>query len=199
MYIQRFAQPETRDVGADTVTALGHVFDSVDMEQIRSDISQLLTPTWMTSIPSNLGTAAHGKLKADQWRALGTVYLPLSLIALWGTTAEDDRSRRCCEILNATLSLLSAVIIASSRTSSAENANSYLRYMTDYLESIKRLFPAYKLRPNHHMAMHLHEILLLFGPVHAWWTFPFERLIGMLQRMPHNGKMGKPQLLLLIA
>ena len=62
--------------------------------------------------------------------------------------------------------------------------------MQAYLNNIKRLFPEYKLRPNHHMALHLHGYLRLFGPVHAWWTFPFERVIGMLQRTPHNSKIG---------
>ena len=27
------------------------------------------------------------------------------------------------------------------------------------------------------MALHLPDYLLLYGPVHSWWTFPFERLI----------------------
>jgi hypothetical protein len=37
----------------------------------------------MTSVPSNIGQSSHGKLKADQWRALGTTHLLLSLIRLW--------------------------------------------------------------------------------------------------------------------
>jgi hypothetical protein len=41
------------------------------------------------------------------------------------------------------------------------------------------------------MSLHIPEFLLLFGPVHSWWTFPFERMIGSIQRMPSNGKIGK--------
>jgi hypothetical protein len=41
------------------------------------------------------------------------------------------------------------------------------------------------------MAMHLYEYLIRYGPVHAWWTFPFERVIGMLQRIPTNYKLGQ--------
>ena len=29
------------------------------------------------------------------------------------------------------------------------------------------------------------------GPVHGWWTFPFERLIGMLQDVRANYIPGK--------
>ena len=80
-------------------------------------------------------------------------------------------------------------MIASSCTISPAGADSYLQHMQAYLAGLKQLFPGYKFYPNHHMALHLHEYLLLFGPVHAWWTFPFERMIGMLQRMQTNSKI----------
>jgi hypothetical protein len=188
---QHLSQPETRTAGADTSTRCGQVFTTGEMQSIWSDIRELLKPTWMTSVPSNLGEAAHGKLKADQWRALGTTYLPLSIIRLWGLANDDSpRSRRCQEILNTTMSLVSAVAIATSRSMSVALANSYLQHMQAYLAGLKVLFPGYGLHPNHHLALHLHQYLILFGPVHAWWTFPFERMIGMVQRMPTSGKIG---------
>jgi hypothetical protein len=178
-------QAETRITGTDTSTQHGQVPTAKEMELIRSDIHALLTPTWMTSVPSNLGDAAHGKLKADQWHVLGTVYLPLSLIRLWGLANDGSpRSRRCQGILNLTMSLLSAVTIALSHSMSLALANSYLQHMQAYFTGLKTLFPEYGFHPNHHLALHLHQYLLLFGPVHAWWTFPFERMIGMLQCIP---------------
>jgi hypothetical protein len=183
---------ETRQTGADTSTQHGHVLTTEDMAQIWADLESILTPSWMTSVPRNLGNAAHGKLKADQWRVLGTVHLPLSLIRLWGNVDSDNpRSVRCRKILEVTMSLVSAVVLATSHATSSAHANSYLTHMLNYLNGIKELFPEYKLHPNHHMALHIHELLLLFGPVHSWWTFPFERMIGALQRMPHNDKLGK--------
>ena len=188
---QRLSQAETRAVGAVTSTRCGQVFSADEMQSIWSDIRELLKPTWMTSVPLNLGEAAHGKLKADQWRALGTTYLPLSIIRLWGLANDDSpRSCRCQEILNITMSLISAVTIAPSRSMSITLANSYLQHMQAYLAGLKVLFPEYGFRPNHHLALHLHQYLVQFGPVHAWWTFPFERMIGMVQRMPTSGKMG---------
>jgi hypothetical protein len=182
---------ETRETGAQTSTQHGHVLSSEDMAEIWADLETILTPSWMTSVPHNLGNPAHGKLKADQWRTLGTVHLPLSLIHLWGSVDNDNpRSVRCRKILEVTMFLVSAVVIATSHTISTAHADSYLTHMTHYLNGIKELFPEYKLHPNHHMALHIHEYLLLFGPVHSWWTFPFERMIGALQRMPHNNKPG---------
>lgn len=113
---------------------------------------------------------------------------------MWSATAADEdrvRSVRCRAILDVTMSLVSAVIAATSRSLTKANADEYHRYMLQYLIGIKHLFPNYRLRPNHHMALHLNDFLLLFGPVHGWWTFPFERMIGAVQRMPHNGKIGE--------
>jgi hypothetical protein len=100
-------------------------------------------------------------------------------------------SERCRKIFDMTISLLSAVIIASSQLASSSRADLYLQHMQAYLNGIQEIFPEYKFHPNHHMALHLHEYLTLFGPVHAWWTFPFERIIGMLQRIPTSSKIGK--------
>ncbi|PPR03093.1 hypothetical protein CVT26_004612 [Gymnopilus dilepis] len=173
----------------------GHVLEENDMDEIRSDLKKIMTPSWVTSVPVNLGSAAHGKLKADQWRTLGTIHLPLALTRLWSNDwsqhSQDSREGQCHLILLVTAALVSAVILGTSRTITADNAVAYRDYMLTYLEGIKLLFPDYNMRPNHHMAVHIHDYLLLFGPVHSWWTFPFERMIGAVQRMPHNSKIGE--------
>jgi hypothetical protein len=40
------------------------------------------------------------------------------------------------------------------------------------------------------MALHVWDYLQLFGPVRSWWCFPYERLIGQLQRLPSNHIFG---------
>lgn len=162
------------------------------MKEIWKDLQIIVTPSWINSVPSNLGNPSHGKLKADQWRTLGTLHLPLSLIRIWGTVdPSNHRSTRCHQILKVTMLLVSAVTVATSRTTSKRLAETYLQLMREYLDGIAMLFPDYEFRPNHHMALHISEFLMLFGPVQSWWTFPFERLIGALQRMPHNFKIGE--------
>jgi hypothetical protein len=152
----------------------------------------MITPSWLTSVPTNLGSPNHGKLKADQWRVLGSTFLPVSLVCLWSAVeVGNPRSERCSKILQVTMSLLSAVSIASSRVMSIAAADLYTQHMQSYLGGLKSLFPTYSFRPNHHMALHLREYLVFYGPVHAWWTFPFERMIGMLQRITTNYKPGE--------
>lgn len=162
------------------------------MKQIREDIQNMITPSWLTSVPVNLGCASHGKLKADQWRVLGTTYLPITLIRLWGTksTPLDARQARCRQLLHITIAMLSAVVLATSRKATVANAYCYRDLIVVYMKGLLDLFPDYKCRPNLHMSLHLYQFILDFGPPHGWWTFPFERLIGLLERMPHNGKIG---------
>ena len=105
----------------------------------------MITPSWLTSVPSNLGSASHGKLKADQWRVLGSVYFPISLICLWWSAEpRNARSVRCRKILDITISLLSAVSIATSRVTSPQHADLYLQHIQAYLTGIKELFPDFK-------------------------------------------------------
>ncbi|KAG2065538.1 hypothetical protein BDR04DRAFT_1032543, partial [Suillus decipiens] len=67
----------------------------------------------------------------------------------------------------------------------------YTRCMKAYLECIRGIFPHHSWRPNHHATLHICEFLLRYGPMHGWWMFPFERIIGALQKMNTNYKIGE--------
>ncbi|KIM53743.1 hypothetical protein SCLCIDRAFT_138348, partial [Scleroderma citrinum Foug A] len=133
---------------------------------IREVIRNTSTPSWFTSVPKNFGDQAAGMIKADKWRSLITIYIPITLISLWGAgTPQADLKL----ILDNTMDLISAV----------------------YVGNLKHVHPTFGLRPNHHASFHIYNYLVLFGPVHSWWTFPFERLIGILQRLSSNHKNGE--------
>src|SRR6188768_3012978 len=152
----------------------------------------MTTPSWLTPVPHNLGEPSHGKLKADQCCTIGTVYLPISLTCLWhDATADNGRAAQCKKALSVTFSLISAIMAATSRSTSRKKAVLYTKHMKDYLNGLRSLCPNYKFRPNHHVTLHIEKFLCLFGPVHGWWTYPFERIIGLLQRLPNNFKNGK--------
>ncbi|KAJ7444385.1 hypothetical protein B0H11DRAFT_1655154, partial [Mycena galericulata] len=171
-----------------TKPALLYVVKGSDMEALWNDIACVVKPSWMTSLPAQVGgSAGGGKLKADQGRVLATVYMPLTLVRLWFDTDPSNEQR---QILDLTMDLVSAVILAASRETSASIAQSYHQHMLNYRARLRKNFPAYECHPNHHMALHITECLLLFGPVHGWWTFPFERLIGTLERILTNYRPG---------
>jgi hypothetical protein len=63
--------------------------------------------------------------------------------------------------------------------------------MVAYLQCLLDLYPNIQFRPNHHAALHIGTLLTQFGPAHGWWMFPFERVIGILQGINTNSKLGK--------
>ncbi|KAE9383743.1 hypothetical protein BT96DRAFT_784224, partial [Gymnopus androsaceus JB14] len=54
---------------------------------IQHIIRYCTTASWLNSVPKNYGESNAGTIKADEWRTLSTVYLPIALIILWG---DDD-------------------------------------------------------------------------------------------------------------
>ncbi|KIJ52198.1 hypothetical protein M422DRAFT_108149, partial [Sphaerobolus stellatus SS14] len=145
------------------------------VSEIQRDIARLIMPSWVTDLPHNFGSPKAGTLKADVWRSALYLHLPLTMIRLWGNLPNTDWRK---QILDNTMTLLEAIYYGSSNTITAERAGMYTVAMQTYLKGLHQLFPEKDLLPNHHMALHIEECLLRFGPIRGWWTFPYERLIG---------------------
>lgn len=84
------------------------------MRRITDVIRTTDTPSSIRSVPHNFGETKAGTLKADEWRTLTTLYLPIALVSLWGEgsthrTSEIAVSRHA--ILDHTMALVSAVHI----------------------------------------------------------------------------------------
>lgn len=164
------------------------------MQRIRDIVKNTITPSWIESVPYNFGDAAAGPLKADEWRTMSTIYLPLALISLWGDGtphSSPEVAAKFRHVLDHTMALVCAIILACARTMTHERATAYRSYIASFIQDLQDLHPDTTRRTNHHMAMHIYDFLHLFGPVHSWWCFPFERLIGQLQRITSNHKFGK--------
>jgi hypothetical protein len=128
----------------------------------------------------------NGKLKAEQWRSAIKFDLPVTLIKLWGAGYAGKERRQ--KLAHSTMLLAMAIRWGTSHVTSLHHAQ---QYMKTYLECIRDVFPSYPFRPNHHACLHLHEFLLRYGPMHGWWMFPFERIIGSLQKTNTNHKIGE--------
>jgi hypothetical protein len=58
-------------------------FNATELSQIHACLSNAVIPSWVERPPKNLGEKSHGKLKADQWLILFSVFLPLVLPEIW--------------------------------------------------------------------------------------------------------------------
>jgi hypothetical protein len=161
-----------------------------ELRHVQNDIAETTRPRWQAGPPAKFGTPAAGKLKADQWRSIIEFDIPVSLIKLWAKAPLNDDNDRRRKILDSTMYLATAIRWATSHRTSEKHAAEYMRNMREYLASVRELFPERNLLPNQHNALFIGEMLLRFGPVHGWWMFPFERLIGLLQQINTNQKLG---------
>ncbi|KAF8837229.1 hypothetical protein BDN67DRAFT_877041, partial [Paxillus ammoniavirescens] len=137
----------------------------------------IMRPTWHHGPPTNLGEVEHGKLKAEQWCLSIEFDLPVILYWLWGcgtASGEPDEGKQ-----------------GTSHITSHHHAQQYMKYMKAYLTCLQDAFPGLSWRPNHHASLHMNEFLLRYGPMHRWWMFPFERIIGTLQKTNTNHKIGE--------
>ncbi|EGG12644.1 uncharacterized protein MELLADRAFT_86839 [Melampsora larici-populina 98AG31] len=157
------------------------VFDATVLRHINSILPKIHTPTWIKRPIPVLGKASFGKLKADEWRSLLTLQLPLILIPMWSRQDHIKRS-----LLRNFIHLVSLINIGLKRVMDSFQIKRYRHHIQKYLESSVLIFQHCKLAPNHHMAIHLADCLERFGPVRAWWSFPFERLMGKILKAGHN-------------
>ncbi|KAK7467556.1 hypothetical protein VKT23_004609 [Stygiomarasmius scandens] len=73
--------------------------------------------------------------------------------------------------------------------------SSYRKHLKYWVDHLHKLYPhteEHRERPNIHAAGHIYDFLVEFGPMLSWWCFPFERLIGTLQRLNTNEHIGGP-------
>jgi hypothetical protein len=155
-------------------------------------IAETDTPAWVHHVPSNYGEAAAGSMKADQMRLMLTIYLPIALVILWAEQKGPDAAHFSA-LLEHGMALFQAVTILCRHATSPERATAYREYMKEWVDGLYTCYPHTRFhpkRPNLHIAFHLYDFMLLWGPVFSWWAFPVERLIGVLQKFKSNGRLG---------
>ncbi|KAG2046250.1 hypothetical protein BDR06DRAFT_977615 [Suillus hirtellus] len=147
------------------------------------EVMQCITDVIQTAdMPSSLRSVPHnfGETKA------GTMNV---LVSLWGegsTHCNLEITANHCAILDHTMALISAVHIVCLQSMMMARAAAYHGYIVNWVRDLQTLLPHAPHHTNGHMALHVWDYLQLFGPMQSWWCFPYEHLIGQLQRLPSN-------------
>jgi hypothetical protein len=166
------------------VKELPPLITSQDLHELRQDITKVILPSGFTKISPEFGDISCGKLKADEWRSLLTVYLPLTVTKLWASSNHHRLH------LKGLLALSIIVNIICSTTITEALIKCYNNAIRIYLKII-RAMNGCDLVTNHHMSLHLSLFMEQFGPCRTFWSFPYERLIGKLQRTLCTPSIGK--------
>ncbi|KAJ7714775.1 hypothetical protein B0H14DRAFT_3634444 [Mycena olivaceomarginata] len=135
-----------------------------------------------------------GKLKADNWLVLFTIFFPLIIPELW---FHDSSSKLERKLLDNFHNLIGATNIVCSYTAIPAEADEYVKMYIDYLRSSQTLFPGLSTRPNHHYAMHNGEQMKWWGPLMKLNEFMYESHNGSLQKIKTNNHMWEMDLTML--
>ncbi|KAJ2912344.1 hypothetical protein MD484_g8074, partial [Candolleomyces efflorescens] len=173
---------------AQTPTKKTRVLGRQTLAEIRDDMGRLGLPTWVARAPSHPGEKKWGKFTADQWKAFCMHHLPVTLTRLWGGAPEGSVERLR---LDNFMHLISAVKLATMYSMSESRIQKYEHHMRQYITTLLNLYPGTSLTPYQHLALHFGRQLRMFGPVHAWRCFAFERFNYVLQNFPTNGRFGE--------
>ncbi|KAI6027207.1 hypothetical protein EDC04DRAFT_3092014, partial [Pisolithus marmoratus] len=109
---------------------LGHAV----LEEVWRDQEQLVLPSSIFPAPSLLGSEKR-MLSADQWRSVGMIHLIIMLVRIWGHSQGRQR-----QMLNNYMHLVTAIYIASLRSTSEELASQYTHHFKSYLSGILELY-----------------------------------------------------------
>ncbi|KAH8090930.1 hypothetical protein HD553DRAFT_260338, partial [Filobasidium floriforme] len=144
---------------------------------------------------------AGSGLKADQWKRVVQM-LPIALYVAWREEESDDISFEPVEQdpddepappepstdrrkwYSTILSFCSGIRILHAHSITQQDADDGVQYLSNAAQSIIQLDG--HLTPNWHIAMHYSQFVRLYGPLHGYGTWPFERNNGVLSRINHN-------------
>lgn len=167
------------------------VKNSILLRHIQRTVAEVVTPAWVSKPPRDVGLPKAGTLKADHWRILFEIHVPFAMLSLWKTQSPlaSEDAENMAAVLKTSMHLTCAAIWMTKRNLTAECREHFLHHLTQHIEGLKENFPGY-MYPGHHLAFHLYDFMKEFSGVRHWWCFPFENLIGKLQRTPINHKPG---------
>lgn len=164
------------------------VFTRDEISRIRACLADVVVPSWIERPPINLGEKSHGKLKADQWFVLFSIFLPLIIPEIWSTQSSRKYAHHHA-LLNNFYDLVTCTNIVCAYSVTPESPDAYLDHYISYQKSSRTLFPNTGTRPNHHYAMHNADLMAFWGPLMRLSEFAGERHNGSLQKIKTNSHL----------
>ncbi|KAJ3889198.1 hypothetical protein GG344DRAFT_52178 [Lentinula edodes] len=162
------------------------------LKRINQAIQEVTVPSWISKPPEDIGLPRAGTPKADNWRRLFAIFLPLALLSMWqvhSPIAVSD-AKDMSSVLDTSLYLTCALITMTKHRLRLQDRLNFREYLRCHILGLKHNFPGWIL-PSHHVSFHIFDYMDLFGPVHNFWCFPGERLISRLRNITINHKIGE--------
>ena len=140
-------------------------------------IEKINVPIDVGRIPHKIESAMSG-LTADQWKNWTCIY---SLFVLHDLLPKEH--------LECWWLFVQACILICQPTITKDIIKKIDEYFLSFCQTFQNLYGTASCTINLHLHCHLAECLRDYGPAHDTWCFSFERLNGVLGRMPSNKQL----------
>ena len=143
-----------------------------------SRLKCLRVPYDVGRLPSSLGEKLEfSNLTADQWKNFALIY---AKPCLWDLLPPESYESICmlCDIVK--------IIVQPSLTNADISRLDYL--FKSHHQSFENNYDRFQVSVNHHMALHIPDMIKDFGPSHSFWCFSFERMNGVLSGLPNSNR-----------
>ena len=92
------------------------------LARIQDVVRSAITPAWISNPPADVGLPRAGTLKADHWRTMFTIHIPLALLSLWKESSPiaAQNAHQMASVLLTSMHLTCAVIMMTKNTLTAQ-------------------------------------------------------------------------------
>lgn len=151
--------------------------------------NKVVLPSQLKKPPNPVGQKKAGKWKAHQWYTLFQYIVPLVLPEMFvkDHLKISTKSSFGLILVNAG-ALCRCTSIVCEKAISPNDPEIFELHYKRYGITSKQLFQNVNVRPNHHYALHIPQMLRRWGPLHGVAEFSGERFIGFLQKVKTNNK-----------
>ena len=149
---------------------------------LQEKVDSIVPPSKIGRIPRKI-ESSFASFTADEWKKIILIY---SVFALNGII--DDAHYKCWCLLVDSCSIFCQPIVSTSRIDQGHTL------LVEFCKLFETLYGPECCTPNMHMACHLKDCMLDFGPFSSFWCFPFERYNGILEGISKSWVLPEKQI-----
>ena len=139
------------------------------LEVLQDKVDVMNPPPGLGRIPRKIGSGFNA-FTADEWKYWILIY---SLYSLYGVIPREHYA--CWSIFVDACRFLTLPIITEAHIKKAH------QLLIAYFKKFVELYGCEKCTSNMHLACHLKDCILDYGPLASFWRFAFERYNGTLE------------------
>lgn len=154
------------------------LISSTDLETIQTRVDNFCVCDHYCSIPRKFRLDA-AYMTADEWHAWLLIFSSVVLADVLPT-----------EHYNNWVKFVAACTLVCAPSLFLDDVEKAHQLFIEFVKEYEILYGEFSVKSNHHMVLHLRDVIKTFGPVSVYWTFGFERMNGIFQRYPSSGRSG---------